>query len=59
MEAFTKNPGGKAGVSVQLSGSEPDRISEFHLQAQALAAKLSVPQHLARCDLYLLRGDVW
>lgn len=58
MEALTKNPGGKAGVSVQLGG-EPDRISEFQLQAQALAAKLSVPHHLARCYLYLIRGDVW
>lgn len=52
------NPGTKAGVGVLLAG-EPDKLSEFALQAQALADKLRMSPHMARCVLYLLRGDVW
>jgi hypothetical protein len=59
MDAQTKNPGGEAGVGSRLLAGELDRNSEFNLQAQALAAKLSVPPYMARCILCLLRGDVW
>ncbi len=59
METLTKNPGGKAGVGSCLLAGEPDRLNEFNLQAQALAEKLSLPPHMARCVLMLLRGDVW
>ena len=59
MEALTKNPGGEAGADSVLVGTEQDRLGEFNLQAQALAAKFSLPSHMARCVLCLLRGDVW
>ncbi len=59
MAILTKNPGGKAGAESALLGSEHDRLNEFNLQAQALAAKLSLPPYMARCVLCLLRGDVW
>jgi hypothetical protein len=56
----TKNPGAGAGAESVLVGSlRPDQPTEFSLQAQGLEAKLSLPPHLARCVLYLLRGDVW
>ena len=58
-EAQTKDPGGEAGVGSGLLAGELDRLNEFNLQAQALEAKLSLPPHLARCVLLLLRGDVW
>lgn len=59
MEALTKNPGGEAGVGSRLLAGEPDRNSEFTIQAQALAAKFSLQPYMARCVLCLLRGDVW
>ncbi len=59
MAVDTKNPGGEAGAESALLGTEQDRLNEFNLQAQALAAKLSLPPHLARCVLCRLRGDVW
>ena len=58
MQLQTKNPGTKAGVGVLLGG-EPDNLSEFALQAQALADKLRLSPHMARCILCLLRSDVW
>lgn len=55
----TKNPGAKAGADTVLLGGERSKLTEFDLQAQAPQDRLSLPPHLARCVLCLLRGDVW